>query len=127
LEILASLALSESDARRHLPAVLRALEGRLEHAVELIRKDGSVHPGVVEVLARLDADPGVLQSVLTGNLAANARLKLGAFGLDRWLDLEVAATGSDDHDRTNLLPVALDNVASRYGRRLDPRAVGVRW
>ena len=49
----------------------------------------------------------VLQSVLTGNLAANARLKLGAFGLDRWLDLEVAATGSDDHDRTNLVPVAL--------------------
>ncbi len=125
LEILASLALSEPDARRHLPAVLGALEGRLEHAVELIRNDGSVHPGVVEVLARLDADPEVLQSVLTGNLAANARLKLGAFGLDRWLDLEVAATGSDDHDRTNLVPVALQKVAARYGRRLDPSDVWV--
>ena len=84
-----------------------------------------MHPGVVEVLARLDADPQVLQSVLTGNLAANARLKLGAFGLDRWLDLEVAATGSDDHDRTNLVPVALVKVEARYGRRLDPSDVWV--
>jgi phosphoglycolate phosphatase len=125
LEILASMALSESDARRHLPAVLQDLERRLEHAVHLIRANGLVHPGVKEVLARLDADPEALQSVLTGNLAANARLKLGAFGLDRWLHLDVAATGSDDHERTNLVPVALDKVEARYGRRLDPADVWV--
>jgi phosphoglycolate phosphatase len=120
LEILARLAVSDEEARRHLPAVLQALEGELEAAVDLIRTDGSVLPGVPEVLGLLAEEPGVLQTVLTGNLAANARLKLGAFGLDRLLDLDIGAYGSDHHDRSQLVPIAVGNVRGRRGLELGP-------
>jgi phosphoglycolate phosphatase-like HAD superfamily hydrolase len=120
MEILATMALSERDARDSLPDVLKSLELELERAIDTIRRDGIVHPGVESVLARLDAAPEVVQTVLTGNLAANARLKLGAFGLDRWIDLDIAATGDDHHDRTELVPVALGKAEARFGHPFDP-------
>lgn len=125
LEILAALAVTEDEARRHLPGVLASLERELEAAVDVIRRDGRVHPGVTELLPRLAAMPGVIQSLLTGNLEANARMKVAAFGLDRWLDLEAGAYGSDDADRERLVPVALARVERRHGTRLDPREVWV--
>jgi phosphoglycolate phosphatase-like HAD superfamily hydrolase len=120
LEILATMALSESEAREHLPEVLRSLERELERAVDVIRRDGRLHPGVAELLPRLHRTPGVVQSILTGNLAANARLKLGAFGVDRWMELDIAATGSDHHERTELVPLALEKAEARFGHRFDP-------
>jgi phosphoglycolate phosphatase len=120
MEILATMALSERDARDSLPEVLRSLELELERAVDVIRRDGFVHPGVESLLSRLAATPDVVQSVLTGNLAANARMKLGAFHLDRWVDLDIAATGDDHHDRTQLVPVALRKAEARFGHRFDP-------
>jgi phosphoglycolate phosphatase-like HAD superfamily hydrolase len=125
LEILATMAVHGDEAAAHLPKVLRALEGELETAVDLIREQGRVHPGVVEVLASLDAEPGVRQSVLTGNLRANALLKVGAFGLDRWLDLEAGAYGSDDADRTRLVPVALARLAELRGFKIQRDRVWV--
>lgn len=125
LEILAAMAVSDDEARRHLPAVLQALERQLEAAVGTIRRDGRVLPGVRDLLFRLHSRPDVAQSVLTGNLAANARLKLGAFGLDRYLDLEVGAYGSDDADRTKLVPIALAKLEALRGVRLEPEAVWV--
>jgi phosphoglycolate phosphatase-like HAD superfamily hydrolase len=86
----------------------------------VIRRDGYVHPGVDELLPRLHRTPGVVQSVLTGNLAANARLKLGAFGLDRWVELDIAATGSDHHDRAELVPQAVRKAEARFGHRFAP-------
>ena len=51
---------------------------------------------------------GVVNSLLTGNIQANAAVKVGAFGLDRWLDFEAGAYGSDPHhDRSDLVSVAL--------------------
>ena len=125
LEILARLAVSDDEARNHLPGVLQALERNLESAVDAINRDGHVHPGVEDLLRRLDADPGVLQTVLSGNLKANARIKLAAFGLDRWLDLEVGAYGSDHEDRTRLVPVALERVERMRGHRFDASGVWV--
>jgi phosphoglycolate phosphatase-like HAD superfamily hydrolase len=125
LEILATLALTESEAREHLPGVLQALEERLEDAIHLMRADGRVLPGVEAALAALGQDPHVLQTVLTGNLAANARVKLAVFGLDRWLDLRVGAYGSDHPDRMELVPVALEKVLRTYGANLDPDDVWV--
>jgi phosphoglycolate phosphatase len=125
LEILATLALTESEAREHLPGVLRALEERLEDAIHQMRADGRVLPGVEAALAALGEDPHVLQTVLTGNLAANARVKLAVFGLDRWLDLGVGAYGSDHPDRLELVPVALEKVRRTYGADLAPDDVWV--
>lgn len=120
MEILTTMSLSEREARDNLPEVLRSLELELERAIDVIRRDGLVHPGVEALLSRLAAWPDVVQTVLTGNLAANARLKLGAFGLDRWVDLDIAATGDDHHDRTQLVPVALRNAEARFGHPFDP-------
>ena len=69
--------------------------------------------------------PGVLQTVLTGNVEPNMRVKLGVFGLDRWLDMDVAATGSDSPDRRELVPVAMRRVAERRGIPFDADDVWV--
>ncbi len=53
LEILAKLALSDDEARGHLPGILRSLETEVEGAIEAMLRDGRVHPGVPEALAAL--------------------------------------------------------------------------
>ncbi len=109
----------------HLPAVLRHLEEGLEAAAEQLAADGRPMPGADAVLRRLAGDPRVTSTVLTGNLAPNAAVKLAAFGLDRWLDLEVGAYGSDDADRDVLVPLALRRLAERRGIELKPDATWV--
>lgn len=125
MEILAALAVSSDDARSRLPAVIRALEREMGSTQDALRRDGSVLPGVRPILERLHEMPGVLQSALTGNVEANARLKLGAFGLDAYLDLEAGAYGSDGEDRTTFVPLAIRKVESLRGDRIDAEGVWV--
>jgi phosphoglycolate phosphatase-like HAD superfamily hydrolase len=120
LEILANLAIAQDEARTHLPTVMQALERELEDAVEVMRTTGRELPGARRVLQRLADEPGVAQTILSGNLAANARLKLAAFGLDGFVDWEIGAYGSDDEDRTKLVPLVLDRARSVRGWQLDP-------
>jgi phosphoglycolate phosphatase-like HAD superfamily hydrolase len=109
----------------HLDGVIRHMETELAAATEVMRASGRVMPGVEELLPRLHEDDGVVQSVLTGNTAANAEVKLTTFGLDRWLDLEVGAYGSDHADRRELVPIALDRVERLRGRRFSAAQVWV--
>jgi phosphoglycolate phosphatase len=125
LEILAFAALEDADAEAHLPAVLEALERALEAGAGRLRAEGFVLPGVPEVLRALDADPSVRSSVLTGNTQANALVKLAAFELTPWIDVEIGAFGSDDADRTALVPVALERARRLRGLDLDPADVWV--
>lgn len=125
LEILARMAISDDEAGTHLPGVLASLEKELEGAVDAMRKDGRAHRGVPELLEALANTGSVLMSVLSGNLAANARVKVALFGLDRWLDLDVGAYGSDDPDRTRLVPIAVRRVERRHGWRPDPSQIWV--
>jgi phosphoglycolate phosphatase-like HAD superfamily hydrolase len=74
---------------------------------------------VIEALAFLSSTPTVIQSVLTGNIASNARAKLGAFNLDAWLDLDVGGFGSDDKVRSNLVDTARQRVSVKYGKTFD--------
>ena len=120
LEILAYAALEDAEATEHLPAVLAELERGLEAAADELREHGHVLPGVPEVLRALDADPDVRCTVLTGNTEANAAVKLAAFELTRWLDLEIGAFGSDDRDRTALVPIALERARRLRGLQIDP-------
>ncbi|MDA8291051.1 MAG: HAD family hydrolase [Actinomycetota bacterium] len=121
-EYLDMLGIGDRDA--HLPAVLAALERELEAAEQEIRDAGRVLPGVPEAIAAIAA-LGSLQSVLTGNIAPNARRKLAIFGLDGLLDLEVGAFGSDHADRRELVPVALGRVRATRGRSFDPSRVWI--
>jgi phosphoglycolate phosphatase-like HAD superfamily hydrolase len=114
LDLLEHGGLTAGERDDLLDAALRHLENELAEAAGDIRLEGRVLPGVAEILARVHA-AGVLQTVVTGNIRANAAVKVGVFGLDRWLDLEVGAYGSDHADRNELVPLALARAAEKYG------------
>lgn len=125
LEYLELADLRGPDAQAHLPAVLAHLEKELAAAQHLVRRHGVVLPGVATILPRLFDDDRFHQTVLTGNIAPNALVKLAAFGLERWLDLDVGAFGSDDADRRRLVPLALERLASVRGARVSPEETWV--
>ena len=125
LEILAAAGVEGPIAHEHLPVILERLEAELAAGADALRTGGRVLPGVPDLLERLAATPGVLQSVLTGNTQVNALAKLVAFELDRWIDIEVGAFGSDHADRTELVPIALERAARLRGRTFDPGDVWI--
>lgn len=125
LELMAAAGVADDEARGHLPACLARLEAELAGAAGLMRRQGHLLPGVSGILELLANEESVLQSVLTGNTAANAAVKLSAFGIDRWLDLEVGAFGSDHADRRRLVPVAVERARLRRGRSFTPGEVWV--
>jgi len=119
-EYLEQLEMEESD--EIVRKVLESIEGHLAAAAaagELVA-GGNACPGVAEVLEELARDDRVLSTLVTGNIAANAWVKVAAWGLDRWLDFDVGAYGSDHADRNMLVPVALDRVRRSYGVALGP-------
>lgn len=90
-----------------LEEVARSLEGRM-------RESGRVLPGVREALAAFQQD-GAVQSLVTGNIPALAAMKLKAFDLDGFVDLEVGGYGDDDSDRAVLVRLAIERVEAKYG------------
>lgn len=127
-EILTVLALhddnGDGEAADRLSRLIAETERLVEEGQDRIRTNGKVLPGVPELLAALDADPGTVQTLLTGNTAANAASKLGAFGLADQLNLELGAYGSDNADRNVLVDVALARIEARHGP-VDRRHVWV--
>jgi phosphoglycolate phosphatase-like HAD superfamily hydrolase len=116
------VALDRPETDGLVDAVLRRAEGNLAAAAaggELVA-GGSACPGTGEVLRRLASDPRVVSTLLTGNIAPNALVKVAAFGLDRWLDLSLGGYGSDEADRNLLVPVALRRLAAERGVNLAP-------
>jgi phosphoglycolate phosphatase-like HAD superfamily hydrolase len=122
-EILVALGVEHDDASSHVSTVIAHAESDLAAAAAQLRRDGHVLPGVVEVLTGLAGDPAVVQSVLTGNTAANATVKLAAFDLAELVDVDVGAFGSDDADRRMLVPVALERTRRLRGFRGGPADV----
>jgi phosphoglycolate phosphatase len=120
------IALSMLGEEQHqLSRVLEELAGALEARKEAMRADGYAYPGVAAVLEALDARDDVVQSLLTGNIRSNAVVKLSAFGLERWLDFDVGAYGSDPHEeRSDLVAVARERAAAKYGEPTGAVLVG---
>jgi phosphoglycolate phosphatase len=109
----------------HLPRVLEELAGALELRKEAMRAEGYAYPGVPEVLGALHRRDDVINSLLTGNIQANAVVKVSAFGLERWLDFDVGAYGSDPHEeRSELVAVARERAAAKYGEPTGAVLVG---
>lgn len=113
-EILDRLGVSEAAARQAVPAILDRLADRLAAHLDRVQREGRVLPGVPELLARLAAE-GARQTLLTGNIAANARAKTAALGLDGWFDWRIGAFGSDHGDRAELVAVAHRRAAATVG------------
>jgi phosphoglycolate phosphatase len=111
--------------RDRLPRMLEELAGALEARKDAMRSEGYAYPGVPAVLESLHARDDVVQSLLTGNIQANAAVKLSAFGLERWLDFEVGGYGSDPHERrSDLVAVARGRATAKYGEPTGAVLVG---
>jgi phosphoglycolate phosphatase-like HAD superfamily hydrolase len=103
----------------YLPRVPGALESAMSANMSRLRERGWELPGARAVLSALEQMPGVVQSVLSGNIRANAFAKLSAFELDSYLDFEVGGYGSDDNVRANLVGVARGRALAKYGIAFD--------
>jgi len=96
--------------------------------VELIAEEVAVGhievlPGVRELVTELAADRRVLVGLLTGNVAAGARIKLAPTGLSSLF--QVAAYGSDSALRAELPPVAVARAERLTGRRFAGKEIVV--
>jgi phosphoglycolate phosphatase-like HAD superfamily hydrolase len=96
-------------------AVLAALAEAGRRNAEELRRRGHSLPGAAECLERLAERSDVINSVLTGNIEDNARVKLGTFGLDKWIDFSVGAFGAEHRVRSRLVAIAQAKAAERCG------------
>src|SRR5205807_7195834 len=91
----------------------RILEAYLRHLPEhLGRATGRILPGIAELLRQLHRRDDVALGLLTGNIRAGARIKLGHFGLFDYF----AFGGFGDHhlDRDDVAREALAEVHARF-------------
>jgi phosphoglycolate phosphatase len=105
-----ALDLLETAGIDHSEQLLSDFEEALATAMaalaDQVRELGHPMPGVRAALERLGDEPGVTQSLLTGNIEPNAEVKLAAFGLHTLVDMEIGAYGSDHRRRGELVAVA---------------------
>jgi phosphoglycolate phosphatase-like HAD superfamily hydrolase len=97
-------------------ALVEAMAARHEE----LRRRGRALPGADATLSRLHEEPGVVQSLLTGNVERNALVKLAAFGLARYVDFAAGAYGSDHRVRGELVAIARRRAGERHGLDLEP-------
>jgi len=82
-------------------------------------REARLLPGVAALLDALAGRPGMRVALLTGNVEAGARLKLGYFGIEGHFDFELSAFGSDDADRYRLPAIALEKARRRVAPSVD--------
>jgi phosphoglycolate phosphatase len=99
--------------------LVATMAGRLDE----LRERGRALPGARDALERLAAEPGVVQSLLTGNVERNAKLKLAPFGLGRWIEFGCGAYGSDHRVRGELVAIARARTERAHGTDVPPDAV----
>jgi len=119
LNMLVSHGITPAD--RHLSLIVDVLEGAMSANMSRLRERGYELSGARSALSALQQIPGVIQSVLTGNIRSNAFAKLSAFGLDSYIDFEVGGYGSDDNVRAKLVAVARERALAKYGIAFDHR------
>jgi phosphoglycolate phosphatase len=113
------------DAATELPRFHEALASRAADVADVVRDHGVVLPGVRQAIAAVAdhaADGPVVQSLLTGNLPALAKVKLGVLGLTEHLDFDIGAYGDVSSVRADLVPVARQRAAARYRTDFSGRA-----
>jgi phosphoglycolate phosphatase len=85
---------------------------------------GYLMPGVREVLDRLGHDPGIVQTLVTGNVPQVAAAKVDAFGLADAFDAEVGGYGTDDHNRATLVRRSRERAEAKYGETFRLVVIG---
>jgi phosphoglycolate phosphatase-like HAD superfamily hydrolase len=90
----------------------------------LFAEQGALMPGVREVLDRLSGHPGVVQTLVTGNVPQVAAAKVAAFGLAAAFDAEVGGYGTDDSVRSTLVRRSRERAEAKYGESFTPVVIG---
>jgi phosphoglycolate phosphatase-like HAD superfamily hydrolase len=124
-EIMVEGGVDPERAAELLPAAEAAAVEELTARKDLYRTNGWLLPGVREAVERLAGTDGIRQSLVTGNLIGNARIKLAVFELDPFLDIEAGAYGSDEEDRNKLVPLAVERVERLRGEKYAPHETWV--
>ena len=104
----------------HLSGMWEALANALVARQERMAEEGRALAGANEALEALARRDDVLQSLLTGNIEANAVLKLSAFGLAPHVDFEIGGYGSDHRVRSELVAIACERASRKHGVTLGP-------
>lgn len=102
-----------------LPRMLDVVPQRFAAHTEDVRRVGAVLPGAMQALKAVAAEPDLVSTVLTGNLRANALIKLSVFGMDRYVDPAIGGFSSDDAHRPALVAVAQRRAGERFGCVFD--------
>ena len=124
-EIMQAAGLEDDRIDELLPQAMAVSIELLANARDQLTDEGVVHPGVGALIDRLAQVSGVRQSLVTGNLAPNARVKVSTLGLHTHIDFDVGAYGDDHHDRNELVPMALRRVEELRGETYAPDEVWV--
>jgi phosphoglycolate phosphatase-like HAD superfamily hydrolase len=109
------------DVEGQLERLRAAAEEALDEIVDQLPSRGRTLPGAAEALAAMRDEP-VVQSLLTGNVRRFAEVKVRAFALDGYLDLDVGGYGWAHVVRAHLVGVARAAALERYGRAYPGRA-----
>ncbi|MFD4533585.1 HAD family hydrolase [Kitasatospora sp. NPDC058397] len=115
-ELLTANDVDHRDLEVFAEQIVELLPRLLAAKAEQLRAGGQLMPGATAALAAVDAHPGLVPTVVTGNLQQNAEIKLRAFGLDQYVDLTVGGFASDDSHRPALVGVAQRRAAARHGK-----------
>jgi phosphoglycolate phosphatase len=86
---------------------------------------GSAMPGAAQALMALGTKPGVVQSLVTGNLPDVAFYKLDAFGLHRHVEFDIGGFGADSVHRHELIAASVTKANEKHGGTFDPSSVVV--
>jgi phosphoglycolate phosphatase len=103
------------DPRGQVGAFEAALARLAPGVTGMVADSAKALPGAHAALNALASVPGVVQSVLTGNVRQVAEAKLTPLGLASHLDLEVGAYGNEHEIRAELVPLARSRAAAAYG------------
>ena len=119
-EVFATHGVTDCTPERFFPLYVAEVR-RVQHR---FAEQGTLMPGVREVLSRLGDDPRVVQTLVTGNVPEVAAAKVAAFELSGSFDAEVGGYGTDDSVRATLVKRSLERAEAKYGERFEPVVVG---
>ena len=99
------VGLTDEEIDAKMETLLDAYIGRLHEELASGKRTVHVYPGVLELLDELESESNVVLGLLTGNIQAGAKAKLGAAGID-FSRFRVNAFGSDHEERPELPGIA---------------------
>jgi phosphoglycolate phosphatase-like HAD superfamily hydrolase len=118
-----ALALNGADMSGAAEELVQPFSVELARAMQARRDDlithGQLLPGAADALKAIHSMNNAVQSVFTGSSKPNAVLKLTAFNLDVFVDLEVGGYGTEAYPKGTLLLLTKQRAAEKYRAEFD--------